>query len=161
VEKISRGYEVLYPGEKVAIANKTMKTVLLLWTLCISSIIFLFFTNPSLYTAATVILLIVIIHYEIVNGIIKSMEIRLLRQFEKYLSNVRHSYYVNHMVDEAIADAMDNCGYEMRIHATKLYDILTGEDPEEEMSKYNYTVPNKFLRLFLSLSITDIDYGDK
>jgi len=65
------------------------------------------------------------------------------------------------MVEEAIADAMENCGYEMRIHATKLYDILTGDDPEEEMSKYNDTVANKFLRLFLALSITVIDYGDQ
>jgi len=161
VEKISRGYELLYPGEKVAIANKTMKTTMLLWTLCISSIMILFIANPSMYTAATVILLIVIIHYEIVNGIIKSMEIRLLKQLEKYLSEVRHSYYVNHMVEEAIADAMENCGYEMRIQATKLYDILTGDDPEEEISKYNDTVANKFLRLFLALSITVIGYGDQ
>ena len=161
VEKISRGYEVLYPGEKQAIANKTMKTAILLWTLCNISIVFLFLAHPSLYTAATVILLIVVIHYEIVNGIIKSMEIRLLKQFEKYLSDVRHSYYINHMVEDAIADAIENCRYEMRIHATKLYDILTGVDPEDEISKYNDTVPNKFLRLFLSLSITVMDYGDQ
>lgn len=84
VEKISRGYEVLYPGEKLAIANKTMKTAILLWTLCIISIVILFLAHPSLYTAATVIFLIVVIHYEIVNGIIKSMEIRLLKQYSIY-----------------------------------------------------------------------------
>ncbi len=161
VEKISRGYDVLYPGEKITIANKTMKTAILLWIVCISSILMLFCINPAFYTIATVILLIVIIHYELVNGIIRTLEIRLLKQLEKYLSDVRHSYYINHMVEESIADAMETCGYEMRIHATKLYDILTGEDPEEEMSQYNDTVPNKFLRLFLALCITVIDYGDQ
>lgn len=152
---------MLYPGEKLTIAVKTMKTAILLWMISILSIIFLLFHHPSLYTAATEILFLVIIHYEIINGIIKSMEIRLLKQLEKFLSDVRHSYYINQMVDEAIADAMEFCDFEMKLHAAKLYGILTGEDPEEEISKYNDTVPNKFLRLFLALSITVIDYGDQ
>lgn len=161
VDKIGRGFEVLYPGEKLTIAVKTMKIAILLWTISIFSILFLLFHHPSLYTAATEILFLVIIHYEIINGIIKSMEIRLLKQLEKFLSDVRHSYYINQMVEEAIADAMEFCGFEMKIHAVKLYSILTGEDPEEEISKYNDTVPNKFLRLFLALSMTVIDYGDQ
>lgn len=143
------------------IANKTMKTAFILWGLSFISIILLFASDPSLYTAAIVILLLVIIHHEILNGIIHSKEIKLLKQLEKYLSDVRHSYYINHMVEESIEEATEHCGHEMKIHAIKLYDILTSDDTEEDIHKYQNTVPNKFLRLFLSLCITVMEYGDQ
>lgn len=161
IEKVGRGFEILYPGEKTLIASKTMKTIFLLWGLSIASIFLLFLRQPSLYTAAIGILLIVILHYEIVNGMIRTMEMRLLKQLEQFLSDVRHSYYINQMIEEAVADAMENCKFEMKIHAAKLYRILSGEDLEEEANRYHETVPNKFLRLFLALSITVIEYGDQ
>lgn len=161
VDKISRAFEVLYPGEQLTIAKKTMQTAFILWTCSLAAILLFSFNMPSLYTIATGAFLIVIIHYEVVNGVIKSMEIRLLKQFEKFLSDIRHSYYVNHMVEESVADASEYCGYEMKIHATKLLDILTSEDVEEEIQKYNDTVPNKFIRLFMALCLTVIDYGDQ
>lgn len=161
VEKLSKGFEIIYPGDKYTVARKAMKTALLLWSLCIGSIICLIIMQPTLYTGAVVVLFIVIAHYELVNGIISSMEIRLLKQFEKFLSDVRHNYYINHMVEEAIADAMEYSGYEMRIHALKISDILSGDNRDDEIIIYNDTVPNKYLRMFLALSSTLIEYGDQ
>lgn len=80
---------------------------------------------------------------------------------EKYLSAVRHSYYINHMIEEAVEDALENCGYEMKIHGRRIYNILTSEDPEDEMNLYKQNAPNKFLRLFLALSVTVAEYGDE
>lgn len=138
-----------------------MKTALLLWSLCVGSIVCLITMQPSLYTSAVVILFIVIAHYELVNGIISSMEIRLLKQFEKFLSDVRHSYYINRMVEESIADAMEYCGNEMKIHALKIFNILNCDNNDEDIIKYNDTIPNKYLRMFLAISATLIEYGDQ
>lgn len=161
IEKISKGFEIIYPGDKYTVARKVMKTALLLWSLCVGSIVCLITMQPSLYTSAVVILFIVIAHYELVNGIISSMEIRLLKQFEKFLSDVRHSYYINRMVEESIADAMEYCGNEMKIHALKIFNILNCDNNDEDIIKYNDTIPNKYLRMFLAISATLIEYGDQ
>ncbi len=161
IEKIERGYEIIYPGEKPTVINKTMKTAMLLWIFTLGTILFLFGRNPSFYTAAIEVLFIIVLHYEILNGTVGAMEIRLLKQLEKFLTDVRHSYYMNEMIEEAVADAMENCGFEIRLHAARVYRILTGEEPEEEIRNYNDTVPNKFLKLFLALCMTVIDYGDQ
>ncbi|MDF2473836.1 MAG: hypothetical protein K0R21_1618 [Anaerocolumna sp.] len=161
MDKISKAYEVLYPGEKQTVANKTVKLSILLWTISVLCSVILMFHDPSIYSAATGILFIIVLHYELVNSAVGSQEIKILKQLEKYLSAVRHSYYINQMVEEAVEDAMENCGYEMRIHARKIHDIITSDDPEDEMNKYKQTAPNKFLRLFLALSVTVAEYGDE
>lgn len=161
IEKVSKGFQILYPGEQSIIITKTMKTAIFLWGLCCFSILTLFYIFPYFHTVWTVSFLIIVIHIEVVSGTVKSQEIKLLSQFEKYLSDVRHNYYINHMVEESLEDAILQNSKEMTLHAAKLHNIVTSDNPYIGFRSYNDTGPNKYLRLFLALSIKVIDYGDQ
>ena len=138
-----------------------MKTSLILWSLSFLLIIIMFVFFASFYTFWTVSFIIIFLHIEIVGSVVKSQEVRLLSEFEKYLSHVRHNYYISHMVEESLEYAIENNSKEMTIHAVKIHNIITSENPNEGFRFYNDTGPNKYIRLFLALSIKVMEYGDQ
>lgn len=161
INKISINYKILYPNEAQYIINKTMKTVLTLWSFSFLAIIVIFSFFKSFYMIWTVSFYIVVIHIEIVGGSVKSQEIKLLDEFENYLTDVRHNYYISNMVEESLEYAIEQESKEMRIHAVKINNIISSSDPNKGFQDYNDTGPNKFIRLFLALSIKVVEYGDQ
>lgn len=138
-----------------------MKTATVLWLLSILTIVFAFLYFKSFNMIWTVSFYIIVLHMEIVGSAIKSQEIRLLTEFENYLTDIRHNYYISHMVEESIEYAIEQKSKEMNIHGVKIYNIITSDDPEKGFQAYNDTGPNKYLRLFLALSIKVMEYGDQ
>ncbi|NLZ82584.1 MAG: hypothetical protein GX915_02855 [Clostridiales bacterium] len=159
--QIRHRYDILYPGEENQIVNQTMKTALATWIACFITIVFICLRKPSLFNLIVGIFLIYVINKEIIGYMAKRTEVRLLEDMVVFLSEVRHNYHVNRMVDDAILNSMDDLGYEMKIHGYKLYDILVSNNLKEEVTKYNSTTHNKYLKMFLSLSIGVIEYSDK
>ncbi|NLG02978.1 MAG: hypothetical protein GX567_03950, partial [Clostridia bacterium] len=102
-----------------------------------------------------------LIHNSILSVLIDRIENRLLEYLDKFIGDVRHHYHEHNMIDEAIYDTIEDCKYEMSIHATKMYEILTSSNIEEEMETYNDRAPNKFFRTFLSNCFIVQKYGDK
>lgn len=161
IRRLRRRYEILCPGDQKEIARKTISLALTVWTLCTVVLIGIFLRRPTIYTAAITILLVFVINTELINRVVRKAEIKLLVQLDKFLSDVRHYYYTNGAVDDAILDTLEQTGREMRIQAEKIFEILTAENIEDEVSKYNDTTHNNFLKMFLAQCVSVINYGDK
>ncbi len=161
IHKVSTSYKILYPGQTDYIIHETMKTAVLLWLISGLAIIFIFSTFKSFFMIWTVSFYIIVFHIEMIGGRTKTQEIKLLAQFEKYLNDIRHYYHVSNMVEESIEYAIEQESKEMRAHAVKIYNIIFDDDPDKGFLVYNDAGPNKYIRLFLALSIKVIEYGDK
>ena len=161
LNRLSRRYEILIPGEKREIAMKSMIFALSIWSICATLFFLIFLRKPSLFNACITILLVWVANSEITYGSVRRSELRILKQLDMFLSDVRHFYYMYQSVDEAILDSIELAGKEMKIHANKIYEVLTSENLSEEVIKYNDTSHNNFLKMFLAQCVSAIDYGDK
>lgn len=138
-----------------------MKMALILWLISLLIIIFIFSYFKSFYLIWTASFYIVVIHIELVGSFTRNQEIKILQEFENYLTDVRHNYYISHMVEESLEYALEQNDKEMRIHAGKIFDIVTSDNPDKGFNEYNDTGPNKYIRLFVALSLKVIEYGDQ
>ncbi len=161
IEKIRMRYEIIYPGNLRVIADKTVKIVFASWILCILEICLLYLNRPNLNNGIIAALMIFVIHNEIINHQMKKAEILLLEEIAEFISDVRHNYHINRMVDDAIMISMDHLSMEMKIHAMKLYEIVTSNDMKHSVIKYNATTHNKYLKMFLSLCVSVLEFSDK
>ncbi|NMB43653.1 MAG: hypothetical protein GX995_05945 [Clostridiales bacterium] len=161
INNISKGFQILYPGDYQYIIYQTIKTTLLLWGLSLILIVLIFSYFKSFYLVWTVSFYIIVIHIELVGSSIRSQEIKLLTEFENYLTEIRYYYYISNMVEESLEYAIERESKEMRIHAVKIYNIISSNDPDKGFHDYNDTGPNKYIRLFLALSMKVIEYGDQ
>lgn len=161
VSKIRLLYENLYPGDPRMIVSKTMNVFIVSMLLCFMEVFFIYLMKPKLHNGVLAVILIFVINNEIVNRQVSITQIRLLEQMVTFISDVRHNYHINRMVDDAIATSMEGINYEMKIQAGILYRILTSNNIREEVCKYNATSNNKYLKIFLSLCVSVIEFDDK
>jgi hypothetical protein len=49
----------------------------------------------------------------------------------------------------------------MKVHGDKIYKVITAENREEEVIKYNDSINNNHLKMFLAQCVAVVDYGDK
>lgn len=161
IDRISRRYEHLYPGELKEINIKTIKTTLLSWVLCISLGCALIINHFSFYNLGVGIILIYVINHEIINVMLTRSERRMMEDMLIFISNVRHNYYINRMIDDAIFLSLDGLGVEMKAHGDKIYKVITSNDIKEQILKYNATINNKYLKMLLSLCSGIMEFSDK
>lgn len=161
IDKISRSYEAISPLDKEVIAEKTMVSVFTTLIMSIGEIVIIYCLEPNLQNGILAIYLVLVINNEINNYFISTAKIKLLEAMEIFISDVSHNYYVNRLVDDAILLSMDGQTEEMKMHAKKLYDVVTSTNMKEDINKYNTIMHNKFLKMFLSLCISVIEYSDK
>ncbi|HHU72966.1 MAG TPA: hypothetical protein GXZ21_13195 [Clostridiales bacterium] len=161
IYKIKIRYEMLYPGDPKEIGKKTMETALITWFTCIVSIVLLIVNKLNFNNLSVGIILVYVINQEIIGFMIKSTEIRLLEEMVVFISNIRHNYYINRMVDDGILLSLDGLSYEMRVHANKIYEIVTSNNLKEDVINYNATSHNKYLKMLLSLCTGVLEFTDK
>lgn len=161
LRRISRRYEILCPGDKKLIYKKSIRLALLIWIISGLIISFIFIRRPSFYHAALTVFLVWAANSKITLSMVMNGKKRLLKQMDDSLSDIRHNYYINGSVEDALSASIDLAGNSMKIHLMKIYEIITSDNMEEEIIKYNDTTQNSFLKLFLAQCITVVDYGDK
>lgn len=161
ISKIRKRFEILIPGESKEIAERTMKVVAVIWVLTLLSLIILVISRPTLYTTIIMLLIVFVLNNQVLNVLVDKEEIKILKQFERFLGDVRHQYHIHGMADEAIYDALEFADYEIGLHGSKIHEILSSKEMEEEVSKYYDNVPNRFLKTFLALCVTVMQFGDK
>lgn len=161
IYKISLRYEMLYPGDPKEIGKKTMETVLVTWFSCVLSIVILFANNLNFNNLCVGIILVYVINREIIGYMIKNTEIKLLEEMVVFISNIRHNYYINRMVDDAILLSLDGLSYEMRVHANTIYEIVISNNLKDNVINYNATIHNKYLKMLLSLCTGVLEFTDK
>lgn len=161
VKNISRYFEIYLPGDHRRIAHGTMKLVLQSLSLDLLLILFLLTRGPTLYWGALTLIYMYIINNQLIFTAARNNEIRLLKQFDKLLGDIRHNYQAHGMTQEALYDSIETAPYPIKLHAVIIHNVLNAEDLEEEVSKYKESAPNRFLNIFLSLCVLMMKFGDK
>ncbi len=161
IRRLKNQIEIIRPENRRLISERTMKIAYSIWGIIFVIIIFILFISISVYTFILSCMSIYILNSQITNMIINSEEVRLLKQFEKYLSDVRHFFHAHGTVDESIYEASETASYELGLHINIIYDVLISTDIDEGVQRYNEISPNKYLKTFLALCVTVIQYGDK
>lgn len=161
MNNLTRRYDILCPGDQKTAIKESVKTFSITAIVCLILSYFLFFKSPTLQGGIISVLMVYIINSEVTSTLVKSAERRLLKQIVDFISNVRHNYYIKKMVDVAISMSLDSCGKELKPHAVKLYEIVTSNNIKNEVEKYNAATNNKYLKMFLSLCMSVIEYKDK
>jgi hypothetical protein len=153
-------YETIKPTEEESVIVDTMKLILRSMFLSILlSLLCLRFRHGDLYYDITVLILVYGFQSQIIQRGISKAELRLLKQMEKFLGDVRHYYHEGGMVEEAIYDALEEADKEISLHMSLIYHILSSED-QSEAERYKEIVPNKYLSTFLALCQVTLLYGD-
>lgn len=161
LKTIVNSIEIYTASESQEISGKSMKLALKIWIIDFTLFIYIFLRNPSVFTLVLSIMYIVILSKQIFYITLDRGHLQLLKQLDNFLEEVRHNFQVHGMIDEAIFDSLTQIANPMKNHGQKIYDILNASDIQEEVAKYNEVTPNRFLKLFLSLCVMMITYGDK
>ncbi len=130
--------------------------------LVLSSLWIFFGWRTELFDIVTWTVVILILANEYRNRKILKYEEQLLYAFEHFLTLVRHKYNSHGMIDEAVCDAVEECR-DKRIKdiADKLYEVLKSEDITSKAAEFRARYSNPFIRLFLTLCVTVMEFGDQ
>ncbi|MDF2942797.1 MAG: hypothetical protein K0S01_1655 [Herbinix sp.] len=161
VEQMRKRYELICPEDARSLMCKAMGVTYIIWGASISAVIFIYGLRPTLYTAYLSLITIFVFNRELIEYIVSSMEMKLMNQFDKFLSDTRHRFYRHGMIDEAIEDASEMSEHIMRVNAVKILNVLESSESESVIRLYNETVSNRFLRMFLSVAVYVAEFGDK
>lgn len=160
--KIRKQIEIIAPSDLRTVCRKTSKyTIITLG----SSVLVLFFLlligDLNLYYVILSCYIVHIVSNQTVAMLLEREENKLLRQLNDLLAEIRHHYHAHKMVDEAVGDSIEKVPYEISVHASIIYEVLTSSNMEEAIVKYNEISPNKFLMTLLAICQTTIRFGDK
>lgn len=161
IKNITRSIQIYSASEYQDISAKVMKLVLKIWLTDVTLLILIYLRNPSLFTFFLLLMYLLIINNQIIIMVLDKGNINLLKQLDYYLENVRQHFQIHGMIDEAIFDSLNQLENPMKSQGLKIYEILNAADIQEETVKYNENTPNRFLKLFLSLCVMMVSYGDK
>lgn len=161
LKRIRKRIEMLEMTDNWTISRKTMKFAATSLSIVVAMLVVLVLLDLDLYYFIIALITIAIVHNQLIEMLVNGIENKLLVQFDKFLGDVRHHYHEHGMIDEAVYDAINDCKYEMSVHANKMYEILTSDDLEDEIEKYNELAPNKFFKTFLANCYIVQRFGDK
>lgn len=158
--KIRKVFMIMYPADEFSVDVKTIKLSLKAWI--ISGIIFAVSISSGklhVYGYGIILIMLIVINVELINAGFSKMELKLLRQLEHYLGEVRHYFHMNGVLEDAIYDSLEDAEYEIYLHISHIYEILLDSD-KDKTNRYKDIAPNKFFMTFLALCETVMFYGD-
>ncbi|NLX76508.1 MAG: hypothetical protein GXZ01_03930 [Clostridiaceae bacterium] len=161
MNKIRRRIEMLDLSDDWTISRKTMRFTFISLGVSFILLLVLLLLSTNLYSVLISVFTVYVLHNQIIKMMVDKLDNKLLRQFETFLVNVRHHYHEHGMVDEAIYDSTGECGYEMSLHAGRMYEVLTDPDIDVRVEQFNEVAPNKYMRAFLAMSYLVQRFGDK
>lgn len=160
-KRIESRISILYPSTRYSIINRTAEYLIRIYILALVMIAGLFiFADFSLYYA----MISALVTYAVVNskiyGDLDKLEIKLLMQLEKFVSDVKFRFQYDGMLEEAIQDAINDADYEMSIQGEKILECLKNHYVKEK-EEYSEISPNNFFLTFYSVCLMTLKYGDK
>lgn len=159
--RIRKRIEILEMSDNRTVSRKTIRFAMVSLGIPAIMMLILLLLQIDPYYFIVCLITIVLVHNSILSILIDRIESRLLHLLEKFIGDVRHHYHEHGMIDEAIYDSVEDSKYEMALHASKIYDVLTSSNVEDEIEAYNDMAPNKYFRAFLSNCYVVQKFGDK
>lgn len=159
--KIESRISILYPSTRYSIIQRTAEYLIRVYIVAVLVIIGLFIcADFSLYYA----MMSAVVAYVVISGKIygdlDKLELKLLGQLEKFVSDVKFRFQFDGMLEEAIQDVVNYAEYEMAIQGERLLECLKnyyrgdGDD-------YGEISPNHYFLTFYSICYMVLKYGDK
>ncbi|WP_059040714.1 hypothetical protein [Paenibacillus rubinfantis] len=161
VMKIRKRLSTLQSYDEYTMRRETMRiTFLALGGLGIGTIVLILLTRDWTYFFFIVITAL-IINGSLIDVFVNRVEDRLLYQQTESMADIRHYFHQHGMVDEAIYEAAEIAPYEISLHLKKIHEILTSNNPQEQLDAYYEVAPNRYLKIFAGISYLVKEYGDR
>lgn len=151
VRKIRKRYEIYESKEEKELGKKVALIVLRSWLISALIICIAILMNRSLVMVLTAITVVYLVNSLLINSAVEKAMIKFLVVFEAYIDNMSHYYYRYSTIEDALYQSSLDAKRPVKDHVEKIYNILTSENIEEEISKYRAVVPNRHVKQFLSL----------
>lgn len=161
LQRIRKRVEIIDVVDTWTLYRRTMKISYISISVAIIALIVMILLSDSLYFMLLSIVIVYVIHEEILDSLLTRSDNKLLEQLEKSIGDIRHMYHQSADVEDALFDAASECDYEVSQHINEMYNVLTSEDVDANISNYYEKAPNKFFKILLSQCHTIIRYGDK
>lgn len=161
IEKIRKRLSTIHSYDEFTMRKETMKITYLTLGILICGVAVLVILNHDPTFLAMVVVAVVVLNGMLVDTFVGRVEDRLLKQLAHLMTDVRHYYHQHGMVEEAIYEAGQVSKYEAQLHAERIYEVLTANDPQEELETYYEVAPTRFLKAFAGISFLVKEYGDK
>ncbi|MBE5950019.1 MAG: hypothetical protein E7260_00345 [Lachnospiraceae bacterium] len=166
-EKLQQRYEAIGPyGKKRmdAMVQRTYRNVLVGWIL--GGVLIagwnVWLRMPfGLYVIGSMVLMGYVVYEEVAGTQVQNIEERLCKGLIEYLANVKHAYMVDGNVANALAESVEGCGEEIKVHAALFYRILSSCGRKEKVRDYVVVqgYPH-FLKLLLVQAYEVSEKGD-
>ena len=160
--KLRRRLEIINLEDEFLTRKQTaqilFKAILLI--VPITGVIIWFTKNNALLMAALLLFELFLID-TITDGMVDSIDNKILREQIDFFSEIRHAYHEYNMVEEAIYEVAQNDELDVSRQAEKIYEVLISDDPETELEKYYDIAPNSFLKEFAGVSYLTKEFGDR
>jgi len=116
----------------------------------------------DLYMTLIIMIGLIIVVEKVTDITITSVSNKILRQMPEAFTILRHAFHEHGMVDEALADTIDELSEkEIAPQLKRIREAIISDQPEVELERYYDTAPNRFLKLFAGISYLTYELGDR
>ncbi len=140
------------------VAQIMLKAILIVIPL---TVIVIMATKSNFLIMSSLLLFEIFFIESIIEGMVDSVDNKLLKEQLDYFAEVRHAYHEYNMVEEAIYEVSQDDEKEVSRQSEKIYEILISDDPETELEKYYDIAPNSYLKEFAGISYLTREFGDR
>lgn len=160
--KIREKVMLIEPGDTVDVYDRSTsimtKGLLAGIAVCAAALIMacgdVYFSLAGIFTAY-------VIFTQSIRSSLEKMDLKLMREFSEFLTDIRHYYHDKRIVDDALFMAMEDAPYEISRHLQKLYAMVSSTDTKKASEEYVQEAPNRFFTTFASICASIKEYGDK
>lgn len=117
----------------------------------------IYFYGKDIYYLVTIILLSYSL-YNLISKYYLGNNLTLLQQIIDFIRAIKHYYGISEMVDDSFLQAGRASEPNINIQAQKICEAMNGD--EENLTKFNKSNPNKFIRILVQFSYLIKDIGD-
>ena len=137
VNVIEERMSIIYPGNKEKVVDVTLKEILkiIIINILVVSIILLYGKTNIFYVFMSFMIMYMLSKNKVYSKF-NMLDIKLLKQFEKFLQDVRFKFKYDGMIDEALQEALQNSDYEMYLQGNLLLESLN----DKESDSYTYVL---------------------
>lgn len=161
-KKIRLKYEMSNDYSEYELRRNTGKLMTL--TIIVMFVALAVFVNVvnDLYMTLIIMIGLIIVVEKVTDITITSVSNKILRQMPEAFTILRHAFHEHGMVDEALADTIDELSEkEIAPQLKRIREAIISDQPEVELERYYDTAPNRFLKLFAGISYLTYELGDR
>lgn len=166
VRQIERRYLAACPYDELSLMRLTAESIGYTLLCSIGSVLLIFllhflFGSIGFYTLSCCVLISYVCYIEVLNSRVKAVEDKVANGFIEYIAGVKHLFLHYRDVPQAVMEAADGLSIEIRLHAQKLYQILSGANRQPLVKEYALSSTTSwYLKLFLSQAYDASERGE-